>query len=330
MHRDRLLRRKNRLARFVSLGLIGALAMLWPAASAGAAPTPNAPGVVEVYVYSPAMAKNILLRVIPSRSSGSPTLYLLNGAAGGEEAPWDWLEHTDVVNFMSDKDTNVVIPIGGRESYYTDWIADDPVLGRNKWRTFLTQELPPIIDSMFSTNGRNAIAGLSMSGTAVLALAESAPGLYRSVASYSGCAGTSDPIGRAYVTAVVEGRGGGNVANMWGPPNSPLWVENDALINAEKLRGTALYISAGNGLAGPHDNLAGRNVGGDPVFLAQQLVVSGTIEAAINQCTQNLRARLDGLGIPAQYNFRPAGTHSWDYWQDDLHTSWPLIANSLR
>lgn len=310
--------------------VVVAAAMVVPLAGAGSAGAAPPVGLSDAYVYSPSMNKQVLLKIIRPNDTSRPlpTLYLLNGAAGGEEEPFDWLAHTDVVDFVADKKVNVVIPIGGRESYYTDWLHDDPVLGRNKWTTFFTKELPPRIDSMLGTTGNNAIAGLSMAGTSVLALAESAPGLYKSVSSYSGCASTSDPIGQQYVKAVVETRGGGSTLNMWGPAGGPAWIANDAFINAPKLRGTPLYISSGNGVAGPHDNLAGRNVGGDPSKLAQQVIFAGAIEAGINQCTQNLRSRLDSLGIPATYNFR-VGTHSWDYWQDDLHASWPMISASL-
>jgi diacylglycerol O-acyltransferase / trehalose O-mycolyltransferase len=27
--------------------------------------------------------------------------------------------------------------------------------------------------------------------------------------------------------------------------------------------------------------------------------------------------------------FRDNGTHSWAYWQEDLHESWPMVAASL-
>ncbi len=53
-----------------------------------------------------------------------------------------WYNNTDVTNFFADKHVNVVLPVGGKYSMYTDWDADDPVLGRNKWQTFLTRELP--------------------------------------------------------------------------------------------------------------------------------------------------------------------------------------------
>ena len=306
-------------------------ALVAPVAAAGGASADPAPNVMDVSVYSPAMGRDIRLNIIRPNDTSvpRPTLYLLNGAAGGEEPPWDWLVHTDVASFVADKKVNVVIPIGGKQSYYTDWLRDDPVLGRNKWTTFFTQELPPAINSMLGTNGLNAIAGISMSASALLSLAEQAPGLYRSASAYSGCAGTSDPLGSAFVRAVVEVRGGGNTMNMWGPEGSPEWLRNDALLNADKLRGTALYISAGNGLPGQFDNLGGRNVEGSPGMLLSQMLVGGSIETIVNACTRALQAKLDSLGIPATYNFRPAGTHSWDYWQDDLHRSWPIIAASL-
>ncbi|NLE82544.1 MAG: esterase family protein [Rhodococcus sp.] len=284
------------------------------------------------HVYSAAMDKDIELHVL--RPAGPiearPTLYLLNGAGGGEdESGIDWKDRTDVVEFFADKNVNVVIPIGGQTSYYTDWQQEDPVLGRNQWTTFFTEELPPVVDSALGGNGRNAIAGLSMSGTSVLALAESSPGLYDAVAAYSGCASTSDPVGQAYVRTVVEARGGGNTHNMWGAVGDGGWAANDPLLHAEKLRGTAVYISSGSGLIGDHDNLNAPDVQGDPSVLAQQIVVGGVIEAATNECSHRMKERLDSLGIPATYNFRARGTHSWGYWEDDLHDSWPMIAKAV-
>jgi S-formylglutathione hydrolase FrmB len=101
-------------------------------------------------------------------------------------------------------------------------------------------------------------------------------------------------------------------------------------VNAAGLRGTALYISSASGLPGEHDRLDARNVDGDVSQLIAQLTVGGVIEAATNQCTHNLRDRLDALGIPAQYNFKNRGTHSWDYWRDDVRDSWPVLYESIR
>lgn len=284
---------------------------------------------VNMFVYSAAMDTVIPLEVIlpADTSSPRPTLYLLNGAGGGEDSV-NWQTKTDVVPFFTDKNVNVVTPIGGAYSYYTDWNRTDPVLGLNKWTTFLTEELPPIVDATLGTTGENAIAGLSMSGTSVLSLAQSAPSLYRAVGAFSGCAETSTKPGQDYVTFVVSFRGG-DVNNMWGPPGGPQWVANDPVVNAEKLRGIDLYITNGTGLPGPHESLAEPTVGGDVGVLANQIIVGGVIEAGTNQCTHRLAERLDSLGIPATYDFRPTGTHSWGYWQDDLHNSWPMIAGSI-
>ena len=46
------------------------------------------------------------------------------------------------------------------------------------------------------------------------------------------------------------------------------------------------------------------------------------IEAAVNKCSHDLRAKLESEGIPATYEFRNAGTHSWPYWRDDIENSW--------
>jgi diacylglycerol O-acyltransferase / trehalose O-mycolyltransferase len=282
-----------------------------------------------MHVYSAAMEKMIELEVIrpADTSMPRPTLYLLNGAGGGEQSV-TWRTMTDADDFFADKNVNVVIPIGGAYSYYTDWRNPDPVLGVSKWTTFFTEELPPIVDAALGTTGVNAIAGLSMAGTSVLSLAESAPSLYRAVGAYSGCAETSTAPGRSYVTFVVSVRGG-DVANMWGLPDDPAWVANDPVVNAEKLRGIKLYVSNGSGLPGHHDTLNGPDVNGDVGVLANQVIAGGIIEAGTNQCMYRLADRLSVLGIPATFDFKPTGTHSWGYWQDDLHNSWPMIADAI-
>ncbi|KDE12489.1 esterase [Rhodococcus aetherivorans] len=286
---------------------------------------------VIMYVYSGSMDREIPLDVLrPSDTSvPRPTLYLLNGAGGGEDGA-TWRGQTDTVEFLSDKNVNVVTPMAGKWSYYTDWRAPDPVLGVNKWTTFLTKELPPLIDAGLGASGVNAIAGVSSSGTSVLQLPIAAPGLYRGVAAYSGCAQTSDPAGRQFVELTVETWGGGDTVNMWGPPDDPAWVQNDPYVNAEKLRGLELYLSTGSGIPGPYDTLANPRVGGDPGVLANQIVVGGVIEAAVNGCTHNLARRLGELQIPATVNFRQTGTHSWGYWQEDLVNSWPVLDRALQ
>ncbi|MDE8647602.1 alpha/beta hydrolase family protein [Rhodococcus qingshengii] len=285
---------------------------------------------VNISVHSASMDRDIPLEVIlpADNSEPRPTLYLLNGTGGGEDKA-TWQRQTDINEFFEDKNANVVTPLEGAFSYYTDWVNDDPVLGRQKWQTFMTKELPPVIDAAFNTNKVQSIAAISMTATSVLNYAIASPGLYKAVGSYSGCAETSTPAGQASIEIVVGVRGGVDVENMWGPMDSQGWIDNDPVVNAEGLRGTELYISTGSGLPGPHDTLDNEAIDGQTGVLANQIIVGGVIEGVTNYCTHNLANKLNELQIPATFDFKPGGTHSWGYWEDDLHNSWPMLANSL-
>nr|WP_245564168.1 alpha/beta hydrolase family protein [Nocardia testacea] len=326
--------------------LLAILFVLVLGAAPRAAATPEAhivslaPGAgrsVEVTVYSPAMRRDIPLQVLrpADTDTPAPTLYLLNGAGGGEDAA-TWSAQTDVSDFFAGEHVNVVIPAEGAFSYYTDWQQEDAGLaaklgnnGRNMWATFLTEELPPVLDSAFGTTGRNAIAGISMAATSVLDLTIRAPHLYRAAAAYSGCAMTSDPLGQAFVTLVVS-LGGGDPENMWGPGDGPGWREHDPYLQAHRLPDIPMYITSGTGLAGRYDSAGDPRLDGDQRMLWNQLLVGGGIEAAADYCTRALQRRTQELGrTDIVYDLRPSGTHSWGYWQDDLHRSWPLLAGAL-
>ncbi|MGV6991603.1 alpha/beta hydrolase [Gordonia sp. YY1] len=279
-----------------------------------------------VTVYSAAMNRRIPLWVSHPNAS-APALYLLNAVDGGEGGG-AWTGRTDVASFFADKNVNVVIPMGGRASYYTDWQHHDPVLGTNKWATFLTRELPPLLNARFSMTGRNAVAGLSMSATSALDLAAHARGLYQAVGSYSGCTRMSDPVVQASVYAELA-IFGANAANMWGPPGDPAWADHDVTLHADRLRGTHVYVSVGTGLPGPHETPNAPGIGGNVGALVDRVVVGGALEAFVNQCTRPLVDRLRALRIPVTVGMPAAGTHSWPYWQDQLHRSWPTLAAAI-
>src|SRR5699024_5144889 len=199
-------------------------------------------------VYSASMQRTIPMHVMLPADADvqAPVFYLLNGAGGGEDAA-NWSARTDIQSFLKDENVYVVTPLEGMFSYYTDWQQPvEELHGYNKWTTFLTEELPSIMNKTFDTNGKNGIAGLSMSGSSVLSLAEWAhtggseanggvPGgnLYNAVGAYSGCAATSTFPGQQYVEVVTGMRGGINVEDMWGPKDGGEWAANDAALNAE-------------------------------------------------------------------------------------------------
>ncbi|AOW93304.1 esterase [Rhodococcus sp. WMMA185] len=302
--------------------LAAALLML-PAWAGLGPPSASAESITtRVDVYSPSMGRWIPNDVISPASGGpAPTFYLLSGIGGGADGI-SWFNNTGVREFFADKHVNVVMPIGGQYSMYTDWIADDPVLGRNKWQTYLTSELPAAIDSRFDTTGVNAIGGVSMAGSAVLDLAMQTPGFYRAVGSYSGCPITSGTLGQAMVRSMVELRGGGNAANMWGGSSDPRWVQHDPMRNAERLRGTELFISSGNGVPSEIDDH-------HPALALPQTIGGGVLEMVTNACAVAFQKELEAQGIPATFSFLPYGTHSWGLFETELRQSWPLISRAI-
>ncbi|MEV6432687.1 alpha/beta hydrolase family protein [Nocardia sp. NPDC051463] len=304
-----------------SLGVLGPLLSL-PAQAAAAqvvriddlGPTRSA-----VFIDSPSMGKVIQVQVLhPSGGGARPSYYLLDGLDPGV-AQSTWTNATDAESFFASKNVNAVLPVGGQASYYTDWQQDDPRFGRYRWETFLTEELPPIIDARFGGNGVNAIGGLSMGGQAAFILAARNPQLYRAVAGYSACPDIG--LAQAAMLFSIANRGG-DPMRMWGLPGGPAWSEHDPALLAERLRGKTIYLSTGTGVPGPHETEIKPQ-------LAENVFLGGPVEASVNACTVAFAQRLRGFGIPAHVDYRPTGTHSWPYWQDALHASWPTIGQAI-
>ncbi|AGS33847.1 trehalose corynomycolyl transferase A [Corynebacterium maris DSM 45190] len=306
---------------------------------------------VDTYeVYSTSMERQIPVAVIPATDEadepvpGAPTIYLLNGA-GGAEQDNDWLTlnkstdgHEGTIEFYSGKGVNVVIPMAGAFSYYLDWV-DTPkgnyLNGPQMWETFLTKELPGPIEAELKASNDRGIIGFSMSASSALLMAENNPGYYDAVGAFSGCYAMADPVAHMAHGLTVE-RGGGTMDQMVGPAGSPASIKNDALLNAGKLAdtGTEIYVSNSSGLAGETD-MAGYYTerGADlATALANSAVLQvegGVIEAFTNKCTHDLKAKLDAHGVPANFNFRNVGTHSWPTWRDDISASWPTFENAF-
>ncbi|MFF3228266.1 alpha/beta hydrolase [Nocardia suismassiliense] len=300
--------------------LVTAVAVTALSAPATAAPdevrviseTPITRAVTRIDIYSPSMDQVVSNHVIRAADGPAPTLYLLTGIGGGEDGI-SWWHNTEVRDFFADKNVNVVLPIGGAFSMYTDWHADDPIIGRARWQTYLTRELPAIVDAYLHTTGRNAIAGVSMSGGSAVDLAIQAPHLYQAVAAYSGCPWSADVFGVAMISAQVL-RGGGNPVNMWGAPGSDGWRTHDAFARAGTLAGKAIYLSAASGIPGVIDR------SGLPM---------PPVEAIASRCTAAFAGRLAALGVPAVHVDRRTGSHTWGLFETDLRNSWPQLARAL-
>ena len=291
--------------------------------------------VQEMWAYSAAMDRQVPLVVIKADESAGPrpVIYLLNGGDGGEGRA-NWVMQTDALDFYLDKNVNVVIPMEGKFSYYTDWVEENAGLGgKQMWETFMVKELPGAIEPMLNTDGQRAISGMSMSATTSLIYPEHYPGFYDAAASFSGCAATSDPMSWEFIRITLD-RGNATPEQMWGPLGGDYNRYNDALVNSDKLKGTELYISNGSGLAGEWESVnsprfEGMNQLTQSVAMGETVLTGGIIEGATNKCTHDLKAKLDAANIPADWALRPTGTHSWGWWQDDLRGSWDTFARAF-
>jgi len=281
--------------------------------------TASSPTRSSLFIDSPAMGRIMQVEVLhPAGSAARPSYYLLDGLDPGRGQS-TWTNATDAEPFFADKRVNVVLPLGGEASYYTNWQQDDPHLGHYQWETFLTRELPPIIDSAFAGNGVNGIGGLSMGGIAAFILAARNPGLYRAVAGYSACPDLG--LAQGPITFSIVNRGG-NPANMWGMPGGPGWGEHDPALLVDRLRGKTLYLSTGSGVPGPHEDELKPQ-------LAENIFFGVPIEAGVDTCVTAFAQLLRTRNIPADIDQNPVGTHSWSYWQDALHASWPTLGPAL-
>ncbi|WP_040525591.1 alpha/beta hydrolase [Gordonia effusa] len=304
----------------------------------GAAPAPAArPNVTRVVakrplkgrerlrIYSAAMEREVVIDLQRPKGADKsrakrPTIYLLDGAEARDDES-GWYAKTDVASLASTENLNVVTPVGDPHSYYTDWQRVDPGIGRKyMWETFLTKELPPIIDRDFGGNGRNAIAGASMGGVAALTLATRRPDLYTGVAGFSDCANISSGPNKFFTQWDIS-RGGGNSMNMWGKFTDPDWEAHDPYLHADKLAGKTIYMSSGNGIPGEYNA-----VSSDPM---NETLAGIFLEFGSALCTGQMTSKLKELNIPFTSNIHPVGTHRWEYWRDELRSAWPVLMKSL-
>ena len=80
-------------------------------------------------------------------------------------------------------------------------------------------------------------------------------------------------------------------------------------------------------MAGKYDK-PGLQAPGAP-SLGEQVVVGGALEAGTHLHHVDGRAA-PVAADPATVHLSGNGTHSWGYWQDELHRSWPTLDAALR
>ncbi|WP_246833327.1 alpha/beta hydrolase family protein [Williamsia sp. 1138] len=278
----------------------------------------------DLLINSPAMGHPVQITVLfPQTSQARGSLYLLDGG-GRKTGVSDWINEADAEKFFSDKNVNVVLP-AGQGAYYTDWERTDPAFGRPRWETFLTDELPPLIDELYNGNGNNAIAGLSMGGQAAYTLATRNPDRYTGVGSVSGCPPTTGAGNEAQIRAVVA-RDGGDASNMWGGWGGQGWVDHDPARRLDALRDMNIFIAAGSGVPGPLDQKTRLDPGRSRL---EKIATGSVLEIGARECSEKFAELMRADGLRPTEHFRSTGTHAWPYWAEDLKVMYPVLARGL-
>ncbi|MEJ6020198.1 alpha/beta hydrolase-fold protein [Corynebacterium sp. H113] len=251
-----------------------------------------------------------------------PSVYHLDGMNSFDDYS-GWTRATNIQRFYEDKNVLVVLPAGGKSSFYADW--DQPDNGTHyMWESFITKELVPVITKGWRGNNDRGIYGISMGGTGAMNIAAHTPDMWKFVGSLSGYLDTSSPGMPEAMAAAMKNTGGFDATKMWGPLGSKRWKENDPKLNIEKYKGMALYISAGNGNTGEWDrpSQVDPKIPDNPTGYALELLSRLTSETFLRDAEK--------AGVDATVNFRESGTHTWPYWQFEVSQAWPVLADSLQ
>ena len=231
-----------------------------------------------------------------------------------------WTINTNIEQMYADKNVNVILPVGGESSFYSDWLKENN--GKNyKWETFLTQELPAVLKQGYRSNGQRAITGISMGGTAAMNLAQRRPDMFNFVGSFSGYLDTTSPGMPLAIRGALSDAGGYDATAMWGPDGSQEWIDHDPKLGLDALKGKTVYVSSGSGKDdfGQPDSVATGPA--NPAGIGLEVISRMTTQTFVDRANQ--------AGLEVISKFRNSGVHAWPYWQFEMAQAWPYIADSL-
>jgi len=140
--------------------------------------------------------------------------------------------------------------------------------------------------------------------------------MFRAAAAYSGSAHpllNDESVNR--IMGFFAGQGN-DPLRVWGDPiaQRQIWEAHDPYYLAHQLKSMPVYLSCGDGTAGPLDP-PGK---------------TDALEADFNRQNHALAAELQHVGAKHVItNFYGPGTHAWAYWQRELHASLPMLLGAL-
>ncbi|WP_369252857.1 alpha/beta hydrolase [Streptomyces sp. R41] len=276
------------------------------------------PHLVDLTVSSPALGRTAKVRLLTPdgwnerrKSQRWPVLYLLHGCCDTYDS---WTRETDVATLPQLRHTLVVMPEGGPAGWYSDWWNHGKG-GPPAWETFHLRELRPLLEHGYGAGERRVIAGLSMGGLGSLLYAAHHPGMFRAAASYSGVVHPLYGDFPSGLMGVLKEFGEDPLA-LWGDPvaQRAIWEAHDPYYLANRLRSIPVFLSSGDGTAGPFDPPGAYD----------------DLEALLNEMNHAVADRLKAAGVRLTTDFYGPGTHDWPYWERELHRSLPLLLHALQ
>lgn len=193
-----------------------------------------------------------------------PVVYLLHGSGGDYT---DWTANTNIGRLADRYHVILVMPDGGRES----WYIDSPFDPRSRYETYVGKEVVAYVDAHFRTiaaKAARAITGLSMGGFGALSIALDRPHEFGAAGSISGAV---DPRS-------VENEPG--IDRVFGDP----------------VRHAAFWDSKAIVASAPHFKDAHID-----------LTIDCGVNDALVDANRALHERLVELGVPHDYAERPGG-----------------------
>ncbi|HEY0449184.1 alpha/beta hydrolase family protein [Actinophytocola sp.] len=274
--------------------------------------------LMELVVHSDALHADVGVRLLLPKDWHAkpgkkwPTLYLLHGCCTVQDGHVEWTTYSDVAEYTANLDALIVMPEGGDVGFYSDWLSGPA------WETFHLTELRRLLERQYRSGEDRAIAGLSMGGFGALSYAARNPGMFKAAASYSGLVHTTHQglATAAGIQGLVASYGEDPTA-LWGDPvtQASTWAAHNPYDLARRLRGLPVFLSTGNGEPGPLDppgsapDVREQVLGGQSVALAERLEAVGAKK--VTTC------------------FYGAGTHTWPYWERELHRSLPMLMRAI-
>ncbi len=277
--------------------------------------------VEQLSVPSSSMGRDIRVE-FHDGGQGAHALYLLDSMEAGDDFN-GWDINTAAFDWYRDSGISVVMPVGGKSSFYSDWYG--PATGNSgthtyKWETFLTHELPAYLAANKAVpHTGNAIVGFSMGGSSALVLAAYHPQQFVYAGSLSGFLHLSTEPEQVGIAMMWNG--GFDRDAMWGQPGDPAWARNDPTVQAARLAAshTRLWVYCGNGTPT------------DPALASPDAPIGG-LGFLEGMAIDSNRAFADAYaaagGNNATFNFAE-GIHSWGYAGQQLQQMKPDMQRAL-